>query len=158
MSHEWDWSRSVSHHVSLERTRRNIACCMLQVNAGGLSARWTLLMGMDCNGRRRKRPLDYRQLADIWLPRATRRSHHKTTSDLFPVTIRERNDTGRVKVHYVGYSSSYDDWKDGGELEILEAEPHYVPFTPFQPFSLYKDLCLQIKLAMSCSRKACLSV
>ena len=115
---------------------------------------------MDREGRRRKRRLDYRQLADVRLPRATRRPRKAASSDIFPVTIRERKDS-RVKVHYIGYSSSYDEWKDVSELEILgetEAEPYSAPSTPFQPFSLYKDLRFKIKLAMSCSRKASPSV
>ena len=123
--------------------------------------RWTRsLPHMDREGRRSKRRLDYRQLADIRLPRATKRPNKAPTNDLFPVIIRERNDS-QVKVDYVGYSSSYDEWKDVSELETIgaaEAEEQSAAPTPYQPFSLYKDLRIKIKLAMSCSRKASPSV
>ena len=36
---------------------------------------------------------------------------------LYSVEIIEREDD-RVKVHYVGYSSKYDEWKDKSEFEF----------------------------------------
>ena len=48
------------------------------------------------------------------------------------MTVTERNDSW-VKVHYVGYSSAYDEWKDVSELETLgeaEGEPQSTELTP----------------------------
>lgn len=149
-----DWSGAITQSIDgyLEKHRRNFEILHMQ-------ALLEVHKTMESRGRRKKGRLDYRELADVRLPRATRRSH-KATNDLFPVKIEERTDS-RVKVHYVGYSSIYDEWKDISELETLreeQAEQQPVPCTPFQPFSLYKDLRLKIKLAMSCSRKASPSV
>ena len=106
-------------------------------------------------GRRRSKiRVDYRQLADIKLPRTPKKVRKP---ELYPIRIAKR-DGARVKVHYIGYSSSYDEWKDISELEAIgEAEREQAP-THFQPFSLYKDLRVKIKLAMSCGRKSSPSV
>ena len=106
------------------------------------------------DGGRRSKRRNYRELADLRLPRATRKTPKAATNDLYPVTVIQRNQ-GQVKVHYIGHSSSYDEWKDVSELETLgETEVQQLPdtVTPIQPFSLYKDFKVKIKLAMSCGR------
>ena len=73
------------------------------------------------DGGRRSKRRNYRE-ADLRLPRVTRKTPKAATNDLYPVTIIQRNQ-GQVKVHYVVYSSSYDEWKDVSKLETLgEAE------------------------------------
>ena len=52
--------------------------------------------------------VDYRQLADVRLPPARVSRKRKARNDLYPVDILERTD----RVHYIGYSSSHDEWKD----------------------------------------------
>lgn len=109
-------------------------------------------------GRRRSKiRVDYRQLADIKLPRTPKKMRKP---ELYPI----KRDGARAKVHYIGYSSSHDKWKDNRELELIsEAEtaetepPQRVP-THFQPFSLYKGLHVKIKLGISCGRKSSPSV
>ena len=78
------------------------------------------------------------------------------TRKLYSIEIIERKDH-RVKVHYIGYSSKYDEWKEKSEIEFpgpqcdqVEDEEAVV----YEPFSLYKDLSLRIKRALSCNRKA----
>ena len=39
---------------------------------------------------------------------------------LYPVRIVER-EAGRVKVHYEGYGTEYDEWKDEDEIELLDS-------------------------------------
>ena len=66
-----------------------------------------------------------------------------------------------MKVHYVGYSSSYDEWRDESELESIDvnepAENHEDSMCgecSYEPFSLYKHLVLKIKQSLSCSRRS----
>ena len=68
----------------------------------------------DCHwSRRAKRHVYYRQLVDIKLPRTPRNVCFKPSGELYPVRIVKR------KIHYVGYSSAYDQWKDTSDLEEL---------------------------------------
>ena len=69
--------------------------------------------------------------------------------------VLEREAGGRVKVHYIGYKNSYDEWKDETELETIEedceeSEPSVTEL--LEPYSLYKDLGVKIKKALSCYR------
>jgi len=58
---------------------------------------------------------DYKELGDgVKLPRERPK---RVEEKLYPVEIIERNEE-RVKVHYIGYNSSYDEWKEDGELEV----------------------------------------
>jgi len=42
---------------------------------------------------------------------------------LYEVDVLEEDDeTGRVKVHYVGYGEEDDEWKDGSEI-VIKSEP-----------------------------------
>ena len=63
-----------------------------------------------------------------------------------------------MKVHYVGYSSSYDEWRDESELEstvVNEPEESHEDSMcgecSREPFSLYKHLMLKVKQSLSCS-------
>ena len=61
---------------------------------------------------------DYRKLADILLPRiwATKR-----VDKLYQLEIIEEDTTnGRVKVHYTGYSSDDDEWRDKEDIVVVE--------------------------------------
>ena len=97
---------------------------------------------------------NYRDLLSCKIPRAS--SKKVDTRKLYSIEIIERKDD-RVKVHYVGYSSKYDEWKEKSEIKFpgpqcdqVEDEEAVV----YEPFSLYKDLSLRIKRALSCNRKA----
>jgi len=45
------------------------------------------------------------------------------------VEIVEEKDS-RVKVHYIGYSHDYDEWKERSEIESLDPKENTVPELP----------------------------
>ena len=97
---------------------------------------------------------NYRDLLICKIPRAS--SKKVDTRKLYSIEIIERKDD-RVKVHYVGYSSKYDEWKEKSEIEFPRPQCDQVEdeeAVVYEPFSLYKDLSLRIKRALSCNRKA----
>lgn len=104
---------------------------------------------------RKKSRVNYKELAEIKLPREKKRKVVSTNDQLFPVSVLEREDS-QVKVHYIGYASIHDEWRDIGELELLdlrEEDRENASFTSFQPHSLYKDLSIKIKQGLTCGRK-----
>ncbi len=71
---------------------------------------------------RQKPRKNYQELADVKLPRS-RRLTSRPEDVLYQVDVVEEDDeTGRVKVHYVGYGDEDDEWKDGSEI-VLKSEP-----------------------------------
>lgn len=67
--------------------------------------------GYQTRGKR----VDYKELNQVVLPRAIREK-----SRLYSVEIVERNVlAGKVKIHYVGYSSSEDEWCDAADVVDL---------------------------------------
>ena len=44
-----------------------------------------------------------------------------------------------MKFHYVGYESSYDEWKDEAELEMNESLEGSVTEGLLEPYSFYED-------------------
>lgn len=85
-------------------------------------------------------------MSEVRLPRAKR--VQKGGDDKLYLIDSERD---RVKVHYVGYDSSYDEWRESGDVVPLDSPD--IDQTFLCPFSLYAELGLQIKQALSCSRK-----
>ena len=70
---------------------------------------------------------------------------------LYPISILnedEQDSKGHVKIHYEGFGSEYDEWKDPTEL-INIATP-YVSET----YDLHQDLALRIKSALMGTRKS----
>ena len=59
-------------------------------------------------------------LADMKLPRAWPKT---VEAKLYPVDIVEEEED-RVKVHYIGYDSAHDEWKNREELETLNDGGH----------------------------------
>jgi hypothetical protein len=51
---------------------------------------------------------DYKAMSDTVLPRSSRK---KSQDTLYPLEVLER-EAGKVKVHYIGYGSSDDEWRD----------------------------------------------
>lgn len=118
--------------------------------------------------------VDYKQLINrsVKLPRARKQPSAKT--DLFPVEIvSEDSQSGRVKVHYIGYGVEFDEWKNLSEVETTinsdgEVRGEEIPpsnedsvtatsvasvYEPlYEPYSPYKDLRIRIKRGLSCSR------
>ena len=136
-----------------------ISCrCGLSIGASCVSWFVTVMEGREL---RSKKSVNYRELADLQLPRARRKHHLDTSNELFPVRILEKSEH-RVKVHYVGFASKYDEWKDESELESLEtdevveedSEDGSSVTSYFQPYSLYNNLSVKIKQVLSCGRKS----
>jgi len=92
---------------------------------------------------------NYKFLADIELPKAKRSCTKK--DKLYAVTIVGRQGT-KLKVHYVGYGSQYDEWRDKADIVPLDrskksdadAERDCNPVP--RPFSLYSELRNKIKM------------
>ena len=80
------------------------------------------------------------------LPRA-----QKDGSKLYPVEVLEKEGE-RVFVHYAGYSSSYDEWKEVDELEVLPTPQAATPIS-YTPYDHHNLLAYEIKLALKGSRK-----
>lgn len=65
------------------------------------------------------REKNYKDMCNPRLPRAERTRHDPER--LFPLEVLER-DGARVKVHYVGYSSTHDEWRDIEDIVTPESE------------------------------------
>ena len=97
---------------------------------------------------------DYRQLNTIKLPRA-----HKSSSKekLYPIEVVEI-DGSRGRIHYVGYNSCFDEWRDLAELVNIPPSPSnrdnnadtMVNETPIQQYSLHNELRIKIKQCLVC--------
>ena len=114
--------------------------------------------------RQRKQRWNYRDLVSYKLPRQPR-LNKKRPKGLFSVKIIEEQGS-RVKVHYIGYSRSYDKWRNREEIELLDLEvalesevpqgmeSDAIAATRYNPFSLFNELLFKIKSGLSCNRKA----
>ena len=55
---------------------------------------------------------NYKEIADVQVPRGRRALRKPAKDELYPVEIVEWEDEqGKVKVHYLGYGECYDKWK-----------------------------------------------
>ena len=62
--------------------------------------------------------MDYKELADVKIPKIQRRKQCvRNHESLYPVKIVQRKGA-QVKIHYVGYSSSYDEWCDENDVVV----------------------------------------
>ena len=75
--------------------------------------RQLLLLAMSYNTR--GKVVDYKELVTLKLPRS-RADDRCNDSTLYPVEVIEEDSVaGRVKIHYVGYSARYDEWRDNND-------------------------------------------
>ena len=92
--------------------------------------------------------MNYKQLSEgTALPRSKRAKEQ----ELFPIEIVENDATTcRVKIHYCGYSSEDDEWRDPGDIVDLSSP------TPLltSSFSLHQELALKIKRSLQNTRKS----
>ena len=103
---------------------------------------------------RTSRNRNYKDLSDVHLPRVTR-SVHKPRDKLYLVEVVQRAGS-RVKVHYIGYDDSSDEWHELGDIVTTNTrDPTNTRkcITQVQPYSLYKELGIKIKQALVCGRK-----
>ena len=99
--------------------------------------------------------MDYKRLSnppwpmDVW---------QKAEKDkLYPIEIIERdpNDTSRIKIHYIGYSTDYDEWRSCSEIVDLAHPSDQLPTLTSSPgFSLYDRLASRIKNSLKSPRKS----
>ena len=70
---------------------------------------------------------------------------------LYPVSVceNEQDDQGHVKVHYIGYGSEYDEWREPAGLVHLAS-----PCVISERYDLHQELALRIKSALTASRKS----
>lgn len=106
--------------------------------------------------RKRLNPPDYKEKKETDLPAAFKKRHLKNNDELYPVEVIEE-DLTRYKVHYLGYSSSYDEWKEKEAVVDIEDPNNEDPTScdggHLERFSLYHELATRIKTALNSSRK-----
>ena len=67
---------------------------------------------------RKQQKKDYKKLADTPLPRA---KPVRKDDTLYELEVLEEDTTnGRVKVHYTGYGSEHDEWRDKNNVVVME--------------------------------------
>ena len=103
---------------------------------------------------------NYRELLSCKMPRMTRTlSKRSTSKKLYPVEVIEST-RNRVRVHYVGYSSQYDEWKDKSEIEVMNlqlgniSQDTKAKSDSADIYDLHKELTVKIKRVLSCNRTA----
>ena len=65
---------------------------------------------------------NYRELTKCELPRiisSRQKQKLKPKEDLYPIEIVDTDSEDKVKVHYIGYSDTFDEWKDLSEIEDI---------------------------------------
>jgi hypothetical protein len=68
---------------------------------------------------RKQQKKDYKKLADTPLPRA---KPVRKDDALYELEVLEEDTTnGKVKVHYTGYGSEHDEWRDKNDVVVMEA-------------------------------------
>lgn len=116
--------------------------------------------------RKRNHCPDYKEKKESDLPASYRKKIcHKVKDNLFPIEVIEEDpDSARFKVHYVGYSTDYDEWREKDAIVDIDFEdptpedPDPEDSNPRNPqikrFALYYELSIRIKTALNSSRKA----
>ena len=92
------------------------------------------------------------------LPRVKKTS---SRNKLYPIKTVER-DGSRVKIHYVGYNSSNYEWCEQSDIITVSGQSHSTTrsstVTQVQPYSLYQELGIRIKQALTCRKKQSSSI
>ena len=80
---------------------------------------------------------------------------------MYPIEVVE-HDGSRVRIHYVGYDESSDEWRDSSDIiqprTPLTMATESNSIQPIQQYSLYNELRIKIKQALVCGRKQSPSV
>ena len=102
--------------------------------------------------------VNYRELAcaDETLPRLPRKTLRSTQASrdtnggtYYPVNLVERNGT-RVLIHYVGYDSLFDEWREEKDLVNMPSPC----LANDECYDLHQDLALKIKSSLTSKRKS----
>ena len=91
----------------------------------------------------KREPKDYKKLSDSKIPRAIQ---YNSREKLYPLEVIE-TDCHRVKVHYIRYGESDDEWRNSEDIVGLNT--HYPEVAErYTPFALHRELAFQLKLAL----------
>ena len=120
---------------------------------------------MEAKPKRSLRRVDYRELADVKIPRTTSSKCVTGPRDdkLYRLRVLEEdNDSDRVKVRYIGYGSEHDEWRAKEDVVVLDdpdssssEEYDDIPVAKhsFKQFCLYDELGYRIKCCLMSDRK-----
>ena len=98
---------------------------------------------------RKKEKKTYRKLADVRLPRSERIP--SKVDMLYPIEILERT-SDRVKIHWIGYDSKYDEWRNEGDIEsIAESRPGALQIEQYCALDFHQELVYAIKAVLRSS-------
>lgn len=85
------------------------------------------------------------------LPRARR-----VNDKLYPIEVVEEKED-RVKIHFTGYDTKYDEWRSKTDIVKPTKKPKrddsMVYSNTYRPFNLHDELRYQIKLALDSKRR-----
>ena len=113
---------------------------------------WPKAAALTMSYNTRGKIVDYKELANLRLPRSRAEKDRCRESRLYPVEVIEKDSaTGRVKIHYVGYSARCDEWRD--DSDVVDTSGDIPRPLLSDSFSLYQELACKIKLALTSSRK-----
>ena len=76
----------------------------------------------------------------------SRTTKYSDSDKLYPISVLEHNSKGNVKIHYVGYGSEHDQWRDAAELFDIES-----PCVLSERYDFHQDLALRIKSSLTTS-------
>ena len=86
---------------------------------------------------RERTPKNYKDLGDVYLPQPSKRT--KKDEELYPIEVVEEAEGGeRVKIHYVGWSEKYDEWRSLTDIVL--------PPSPYDP---NRELAYKIKQSLN---------
>ena len=108
--------------------------------------------------------VNYRELADIKLPKRSRVTSNKATlseqSLLYHLKVLERNEY-QAKVRYIGYGSKYDEWRSADDIVDVEENDNSSKvkvfsrerLSPVAKLCLFEELACTIKPLLYSHRK-----
>ena len=102
--------------------------------------------------RKRSHCPSYKEKGEWDIPAHYRR---KVQDKLYPIEVIEEDPVSTLcKVHYIGYSSVYDEWKEKDAIVDTNTEDPDEDLSQSKRFSLHQELATRIKTALSSSRKS----
>ena len=91
----------------------------------------------------RRKVETYHEMAELCLPRP-----EKVEEKLYPVEVLERRKE-RLRIHYVGYDSIHDEWRNEDKIADMEhSEAGVLQIEDYKPFDLHFELAYAIRAAL----------
>lgn len=117
-------------------------------------------MEVSTRARRNRPRVSYKEPseADVYYNGPLQPQSKPRKSNVYPIEVVDEDSlTSTVKVHYIGYSKIYDEWKAKGDIidlgGDLEPIPEELGAATQPPFSLYHDLASKSKASLTSGRK-----